>query len=316
MDWMTKTRVLKGVEERNSFVKHNGGDSIPEVGEFFQGSSSFEEGGVTVVIPTIDAHRGGYFPVLLEDIKRQSLESFQLLVVKGDKRQGRAINLGVALSKGDIIIILDDDVRLGHSDVFTNLVAALKSDSKIGMAGVSNLVPEEAPWLVRRVMAEVPRRSSPIVNEITESDMAEHPCCAIPKKVFKETGGENEQIPRGLDPYLRAELRKRGYKVVVIPDSWIHHLPPKRLLPLIRQFFRNGKYSAYCTRFYPHWTIELAEEHSETFKERVSIGYRSFRYIKKLMKAFFTLKWIYLLTLLCYLTGFGWGYMALKKEEV
>jgi len=314
MVWLDRDKILKGIEERKGFTRYLADDFVPQVAEFIPHNGLRAAKDITVVIPTLDADRHGCFPQLLEDIKKQSLEDFQVLIVKGDRQQGRAINLGVALSEGEVIIILDDDIRLGHRDVFKNLVSTIKSDERIGMAGVSNLIPENASWLVRRVMREVPRRNSPLVKELTDSDLAEHPCCAFPKRVFKEIGGETELIPRGLDPYLRAELRKRGYRVVVIPDTWIHHLPPDRFLLLIKQFFRNGKHSAYCTKFYPQWAIELAEEHGKEFKERVSITHRAFRYLKRLLKVCFTLRWIYLLTLLCYLAGFGWGYMTLKRK--
>lgn len=254
-------------------------------------------------------------PKLLGDLEKQSFNNFEVITIKGDPRQGRAINKGADIANGEILIILDDDVRLGHKEVIKNLVTAVRSDRTIGMAGVSNLVPEDAPWLVRKIMKEVPRRSSPLVNEITDSDMAEHPCCAIPKKVFIEIGGENEIIPRGLDPYLRREIRNAGYRVVVIPDTWIHHLPPASLKGIIKQFFRNGVHSAYCTRFYPQWVIELADKHGDEIEDGVSIGYRSFRYMIRLIKAFFAFKWVYLLTLLCYLFGFGWGYISIKKVE-
>ena len=267
---------------------------------------------VTVIIPTLDAYRGGYFPKLLEQIKQQTFQNFEVIVVKGDPRQGRAINTGVSLARGEIIITLDDDTRLGDEKVFENLVKAMDAHPEIGMAGVSNLVPEDAPWLVRRVMKEVPRRSSKLVNKITESDLAEHPCCAIRKSVFMEVGGENELIPRGLDPYLRSEIRKAGYKVVVIPNTWIHHLPPNSLKKLIKQFFRNGKDAAYCNKFYPQWVIETPDGHVGTFREKVPIWFRWLRYAFRMLKAFFSFKWIYLLTMICYAAGFAWGYLTLK----
>ena len=161
-------------------------------------------------------------------------------------------------------------------------------------------------------MKELRRRSSELVEEITESDMAEHPCCAIRKSVFMEVGGENELIPRGLDPYLRSEIRKAGYKVVVIPNTWIHHLPPNSLKKLIKQFFRNGKDAAYCNKFYPQWVIETPDGHVGTFREKVPIWFRWLRYAFRMLKAFFSFKWIYLLTMICYAAGFAWGYLTLK----
>lgn len=211
---------------RETFVKHLNAEGSPAEVQVIEGREVGATGPeVSVLIPTSDAWRGGYFPQLLEQLNAQTFQDFEVLVLKGDRRQGRAINTGAAQARGDILVTLDDDTRMGHPEVLANLVAAIRADPEIGMAGVANTVPEDAPWLVRRVMKEIPRRSSEVVREIVESDMAEHPCCAIPKRVFYEIGGENEIVPRGLDPYLRREIRRAGYRVVVIPDTYIHHLP-------------------------------------------------------------------------------------------
>ena len=76
---------------------------------------------VSVIIPSFDGYRKGYLPKLLHSLSEQSFQDFEVIVMKGDNRQGRAINNGVRKSKGDIIIILDDDTILGHKDVFKNL---------------------------------------------------------------------------------------------------------------------------------------------------------------------------------------------------
>lgn len=119
------------------------------------------------------------------------------------------------------------------------------------MAGVANIPPDDASWFVKCVMKELPRRTSPIVSEMVDSDMAEHPCCIILRDIFIQVGGENEKIPRGLDPYLRQEIRKAAYRVVVLPELFIHHIPPKTFGKFIRQFYRNGKMAAYVNKFYP-----------------------------------------------------------------
>jgi hypothetical protein len=293
------------------FVKHGAATFMGEVHLGNRGRSAGTAcAHVSVIIPTSDAYRDGYFPRLLKQLKQQTFQDFEVIIVKGDPRQGRAINTGAALARGEILITLDDDTRLGHPEVFENLVAVLRKHPGIGMAGVANIVPGRAPWLVRRVMQEVPRRSSDMVSEITESDMAEHPCCAIPRRVFFEVGGENEIIPRGLDPYLRAEIRKAGYRVVVIPDTFIHHLPPAGFRKLMRQFFRNGRQSAFCSRHYPQWVIELTEEHGDAVPGKRSLPRRATDAGLRLAKAIFTGKVILLLTLLAYQAGFAWEWMA------
>jgi GT2 family glycosyltransferase len=266
----------------------------------------------TVIIPTMDRERGGYFQELLGQLREQTYQDFETIILTGDERQGRAINTGAALARGEILVILDDDTRLGHTDVLQELTTVIREHREIGMAGVANVIPPDTPWLVRRVMSEVPRRSSPTVDAITESDLAEHPCCAIPKRVFIEVGGENEVIPRGLDPYLRREIRRAGYRVVVIPRAYIHHLPPKTLGRLLRQFFRNGRQSAFCTRHYPEWVVELTTEHRKAVPESVSILKRVVRMIGKLTKALVTGRLILFVTSVAYVTGFVWEMIVAK----
>lgn len=271
---------------------------------------------LSVVIPSFDGYRNGYLPKLLESLNDQSFQDFEIIVMKGYNRQGKAINEGVRKSKGEIIIILDDDTILGHKDVFENLVSVIGNDSTIGMAGVSNLIPDNAPWLVRRAMKEIPRRSSKLVEQTTESDMAEHPCCAIPKKVFWEVGGESEIIPRGLDPYLRHKIREAGYRVVVIPDTWIHHLLPDSFRKIMKRCFKNGKTAAYCNKFYPELVYDQAYKHKQQAIKKLPFIWRILRYCWRVLLAFFTFKWIWLSAQISNALGFIWGWIFTRKEDL
>ena len=206
---------------------------------------------ISIVIPTIDATRDGYLPDLLKKIKQQKFQNYEIILIISDSRQGRAINCGVQIASGKYIVTFDDDTKIGRDDLLEKMLFHIKQHSDIGMAGVANIIPENASFFVRRSMIELPRRTSPVVSKIVDSDMAEHPCCIIPRDIFIQVGGENEKIPRGLDPYLRQEIRKAGYRVVVLPELFIHHLPPKTFGKFIRQFYRNGKMAAYVNKFYP-----------------------------------------------------------------
>jgi hypothetical protein len=120
---------------------------------------------------------------------------------------------------------------------------------------------------------------------------------------FMAVGGENELIPRGLDPYLREEFRKTGKRVVVVPGVIYHHLPPDRLGKLLRQFFRNGRQSAYLSRKYPQWAIETPETHGP-FPVRVSFRFRLLRFPGRLGRALVTGKLIWFLCETVYAFGF------------
>jgi glycosyltransferase involved in cell wall biosynthesis len=52
----------------------------------------------------------------LNQLSQQTVKDFETIVIKGDKRQGRAINTGVDFARGTYIVTLDDDTSLQSRD--------------------------------------------------------------------------------------------------------------------------------------------------------------------------------------------------------
>jgi glycosyltransferase involved in cell wall biosynthesis len=270
---------------------------------------------VTVIIPTRDAYGKGRFPVLLDHLKRQTIwNETELIIVKGDNRQGRAINMGADLARAKYILTLDDDEHLVGDNVLEILLQAMEKNHDIGMAGGRNVIPLDTTSFVRRTMEEIPRRSTPPVSTITDSDMAEHGLLIMQKDVFTVVGGENELLPRGLDPYLRREFRKAGYRVVVVPGAEYSHLPPATWTKLMKQFYGNGKQAAFCNKFYPQWVIETPENHVRDFVEKRHFFYRVVRYAVNIVKKSLRGHWIYVSSYLAYAVGYILGYLTSKNE--
>ncbi|MDR7415107.1 MAG: glycosyltransferase [Armatimonadota bacterium] len=301
-------------ERRKSFVRYLREGPPPRV-RVLRGRED-EHPRLSIIIPTARENRSGLLTQLLGQLEGQTEQRFEVILVEGDRRQGRAINTGAALARGEILVTMDDDTRIGHRELLARLLQAFEEDPRIGIAGVSNLPPPDAPWVVRRAMRELPRRYSPLVDHVTDSDMAEHPCLAIRRDLFYRVGGEHEQIPRGLDPYLRREVRRAGYRVVVIPNAWIHHLLPPTLWGILRQYFRNGLGAAYVRKFYPEFVIDQATSHSQPVAERTSLVRRALRYALNLAASLLTLRWIYLGTLLTYAAGYVWGTLWLREDSL
>ena len=294
-DWFSAVNLER------SFVRHAHPDPSPGKVWRYQADSSSKT--LTVIIPTVDADRGGYFKKLLVQIGHQDFEDFEIIVVSGDPRQGRAINIAAVMADGKYLLTLDDDTSLPDPMTFSKLVAFMENHPDIGIAGGNNIVPPDAQLFVKRAMSELPRRSWDPVKKIIDSDLAEHPCMIMRTDEFKLVGGENELIPRGLDPYLRWEFRKLNKRVVVVPEVIYHHLPPVNLGKLLMQFYRNGRQAAYTRRNYPQWIIETPQKHGQ-FKIRKSFLFRIIRFPLRLLKALVTGKPIWFLCEVFYALGF------------
>ncbi|MEW6544187.1 MAG: hypothetical protein AB1411_11310 [Nitrospirota bacterium] len=272
---------------------------------------------LSVVIPTLDAERGGYFLQLLRQISAQRSRAYELIVVHGDHRQGRAINVGAALARGRCLLTLDDDTSLPFPDTFDKLLSVMDGHPDIGIAGGNNVVPLDAAPFVQRAMREIPRRSWAPVSVITDSDLAEHPCMVMRTAEFRLVGGENELIPRGLDPYLRQTFREAGKRVVVVPGVTYHHLPPESWWRLMKQYFRNGRQAAFVNRWYPQWVIETPGEHG-SFAGQVPFPKRILRYLTDLSRAGVAGRWIWFSCQVWYAAGFaaGWLLDGSNREAV
>ena len=206
---------------------------------------------VSVIIPSFDGARGGNLSKLLDDLKKQSFKDYEVIVITGISPNGRARNEGVKKAQGEILVFMDDDAVLGTEQVIENLIKPFESDGRIGMTGSAILVPPQADWLQRRWAKLRPTFEAPMVEQITDSDLAQHTCCALPAKVYKEVGWESDDLITGTDNDLRQRLHQAGYRVVLVPQAWVYHIPPKKLKKIIKACFHHGVGAAYALQKHP-----------------------------------------------------------------
>jgi GT2 family glycosyltransferase len=271
----------------------------------------------SVIIPSRDGYRDGCVPRLLESVEAQTFTDYDLHIIKGVFPQGKAINEGAALAMGKVLIILDDDSRVADETVFQKLIDALEGDKTIGFAGASIVVPPDASSFQHRAAGQFPRFNTPVVEEITDSDLACHGCVAMPKAVFEEVGRERDDIIRGLDPDLRERMRKGGYRVVLVPQARIYHPLPDGWRSLLRIFFRNGYGSAYSQKYQPDSVFETHEDLDSTqFKARTSLAYRMARFPLRLIRAVFTGQLMRFGAYSAYALGYGWGFLTAKEARL
>ena len=124
--------------DRN-FVRHRNDHGIPAgrkievIDPRYAKSDCVPE--VSVIIPTFDGYRDGYFPALLKQLSEQTYQNFEIIIITGDQRQGRAINSGVDIARGKYLLTLDDDTRLLCRDSLEKLVRVMQADPGIGDIG-------------------------------------------------------------------------------------------------------------------------------------------------------------------------------------
>ena len=265
---------------------------------------------ISVVIPHFSRSRLENLQGLLEDLKQQTVQEMEVIIVSGVSPQGKAINQGVREARGEVLVVIDDDSRLGHAHVIENLREVIRRDPSIGMVGAS-IVPSEKENRFQRLAAkQFPRYGMPVVKEVTDSDLPGHPCVAFPKNIFIQAGMEREDILRGLDPDLRVRIRKAGYRVVLAPDTWAHHPLPPSVFKFIRTFLRNGYGSAYLQVMYPEINYDTDEAvESKNFVAKHSFLYRALRYPTRILTSLVTFQWIRLLGYSVYVVGYLGGYL-------
>ena len=269
---------------------------------------------ISVIIPTYGEERRKKLNSLLSEIEKQDYESREVLVIDGRDGQGRAINRGAASAVGEILLILDDDTILGHRGLFRNMVGVLEQDKKVGMVGASTIPRPDDSLFQKIAIMQVPRRYFPVVDVVTESDMVHHPCCAIPKRVFEEIGGENEVLIRGLDPDLRHRIRNKGYKIVIAPNSWIYHPLPNSLWGIFKMYFKNGQGAAFAYMVNPDLVCEVADTYQALpMPQKTNLTYRMFRFAKRFLWNIITFKMIKITAMTAYGMGYMTGFFTYRK---
>ncbi|MFA6599660.1 MAG: glycosyltransferase [Candidatus Omnitrophota bacterium] len=264
----------------------------------------------SVIIPFFYAEREKNLEGLIEDLKSQTFKDIEVIISSGISPQGRAINQGAKVARGNIFIVLDDDSRIGHSKVIENFVRIIEEDPSCAMVGASILTPEHANRFQKMTAKQFPRFNMPIVKELTDSDLPCHGCAAFRKDVFVSVGMERENIIRGLDPDFRVRIRKAGYRVVLAPDTWAYHPLPPTLSKFIRMFIRNGYGSAYAQVHHPEINYDTDENIEEKgFVPKRPFIYRIFRFPVRLLKSLVTFQWIRFLGYTVYLIGYIQGYV-------
>ncbi len=205
---------------------------------------------VTVIIPSLDGYRDGNVEKLFSDLKEQTFKDIEVRLIKGIRPNGKARNVGSKEARGQILVFIDDDVRLGHNKVLENLIKPLEADEKMAMTGASVRICEDAGYIAKEY-DKIRDLSRPITDMLDYQGWVQHSCLAIKKSIFEEVGRESDDLITGTDNDLNMRIKVKGYRVAVAPDTWVYHLVPDSITKMAKKAFICGLGSTYATKVRP-----------------------------------------------------------------
>jgi glycosyltransferase involved in cell wall biosynthesis len=268
----------------------------------------------TVVIPSLDGIRDGNVEKLISDLENQTFKDFELKVIKGVRPNGKARNVGSRDAKGEILIFIDDDIRLGHNKVLDNLIIPLESDGGLAMTGASVRLPEDSRYF-QKEYDKIRNFTSPIADSIDYQGKVSHACLAIKKSLFDQVGGERDDLITGTDIDLNARIKNKGYRAAVVPNTWVYHLMPQSLFKLIKEAFNCGFGLAYAVKVVPD-TFGLPKIKFTDYTIKTKTGafiYRIFTTLLRLLFYLVTLRPIHCLFYIFYILGHIYGWVRFKQ---
>ena len=210
----------------------------------------------SVIVPS----RTGHVDVLVAGLRQQSLTGWEFIVQRGISPPAKARNLGAARARGEVLLFLDDDIRLGQRDLLARLVDALDAVDPRSVVGVGWRLPPEASAFQRRLMQASFAR--PPVEGHAPLPIAWHSlgasCFAIRRRTFEALGGFDESLISGEDHELWYRLCRAGGLVYLLPTHWIYHAPPATLRAAIRKTIWHERGNAQVARKHPTARYRMA----------------------------------------------------------
>jgi cellulose synthase/poly-beta-1,6-N-acetylglucosamine synthase-like glycosyltransferase len=200
---------------------------------------------ISVVIPTLT----GIESRLLDALKDQTWVPDEIEVVRGVQPNGRARNIGISRTSGDILVLIDDDALPAQNQMIEQLASPLLSDMRIGATGASRLIPPNSGRFQRWTANQVSRIENPVVHVPRETvpDQTQYfytdittTCCALRRTVFCKIGEFDEELIQGVDTEFFIRMSRAGYRLRLVPDVWVYHPAPANLRALLRKHFWYG----------------------------------------------------------------------------
>lgn len=266
---------------------------------------------ISVVIPC--KKRDEDVENLIRDINEQVLQDkYEIIVIEGIFPVSKARNEGAKRAKGEVLVFIDQDIRLGNMYIIERLVKPLSDREDVGITVTSLKIPPDGNSFEKQYAKEMPLSELPVLKELTGIGTAPSACCAISAKLFNDLHGFREEMSRGEDSEFSLRLRNKGYKIMMSPETWCYHHQPQNFIQLVTRYIRNGLGVAYIDTYYPELNIDI-HPHELMFElNKKSILYRICRFIKAYIKALAAMRLLYMSSRIIYIFAYFYGIIKYK----
>jgi GT2 family glycosyltransferase len=197
-----------------------------------------------------------------------------VLLLSWDENRGApaARNAGVAATRGEALVFLDDDTRIRDSEFPGKIRRAFEEQPEAGVLAFRIL----DPLTLQSRRFEIPRRRKERALEPCETSYFISAGCAVRRTVFEAVGGMDPSLMYGfeeLDFSYRAV--SRGYRFFYRPEITLIHLLSEAARPGWRRTYYFYRNKIWISARYLPWRMFLAQAalwSGYFLKEAVRIG--------------------------------------------
>ena len=203
---------------------------------------------VSVIIPIRDEN-DLYIQECVESLERLEFASpFEIIVVKGGNC-AQARNFGIKLADGEIIGFIDSDC-IAPKNWLAHMVAFLKKLPGVGgVGGIGIGTPQSSrfekavDFIFSTVLGSL--HSPSLYSNLDRLVLKEVSALSSHNSVYwrrilMDVGGFDERFAFNEDTNLSYKTRKRGYKLMLVPEAFVWHHRRNNIKAFAKQFFLYG----------------------------------------------------------------------------
>ncbi|MCK5602878.1 glycosyltransferase [Candidatus Pacearchaeota archaeon] len=174
---------------------------------------------------------------ILNEYKNKTKIPFKIEDVSPDTSIGKARQIGLELSNGEILAFIDSDVELSHENWFKNMSEPLQDGT---VAGVQTLAKSKDtdPEILKKIHSSFEYKNT--VIDINHYEIVGTSHILIRKDLIEKVGGFRD-ICSSEDLDVTKKIMKLGFKFIYLPSEKCYHYHVDNYWHYLRKEIRNKK---------------------------------------------------------------------------